>query len=450
MQKTKKYFLQSLALTSVCTTSITYASQTEWFLEIRERAELQENLNDKFYGTNPKVGEADDTYLLSRIRVGLDHQFNDNWQARISLQDSRVFGWGFEDKDWANTEFGGMENNPQSDSMELGQTWIQYKDANFMAKVGRQAIHYGNNRVFGPGAWKNSGKWIWDAAKVRLKQEKHWIDAFYGKTMLHDPNELSLDHRHGFTGSGLYGHIQAMDSLVIEPMVFTKFNDESLDYQEKDLFYYGARALYKDSGVTVDTTYLIQKGEVLNNAGKSVDSDAYGYNLDVNYRFSPKWMLGVTHAFASGDDKSTAENERFDGAYGAADKYYGRLNLMGWSNLVDYGLLANYRPNRDWEIQAEYHQFYADVVEDTWRAYKAATATAANNPLKASSDHYGNEFDLTATYKYSQNWNFQAGVGVFMPGDAIKESVANGTKFLTDDTAYGGFFQVQYKFKQAL
>ncbi|WP_130538000.1 alginate export family protein [Thiomicrorhabdus indica] len=448
--KTLSPNIQILFLSSGLFLSNLAHANTELFVEIRERAEHQENLNDKFYGNHPKVGEASDSYLLSRIRVGLDHQFSEHLKGRISLQDSRVLGWGFDDKNWVNSEFGGIENNPQSDPMELGETWLQYQAGAVTTKVGRQAIFYGNKRVFGPGAWKNSGKWVWDAAKVRFKHEKHWVDAFYGKTMLHDPNEFSLEHGHGFTGKGLYGHLKASENLVIEPMLFTKFNDDSNDYLEKDLYYYGTRAVFKDYGFKVDATYLLQKGDILKTTSKSVDVDAYGYNLDINYRLSPKWMLGATHAFATGDDKSTPENERFDGAYGASDKYYGRMNLMGWSNIADYGFLLNYRPHRDWEFQAEYHQFYADVVEDSWRAYKAATATAANNPLKSSSDHYGNEIDLTAVYKMNKQWNFQAGLGVFMPGEAIKQSVANGTKFLTDDTAYSGFFQVQYKFKHAL
>lgn len=421
--------------------SLSYAD-SELFFEIRERAEHQENLNDKFYGTNPKVGESSDSYLLSRIRIGLNHQFDDHWSGRVSLQDSRVFGWGFADEDWKNAEFGGIENNPQSDPLELGQTWLQYQNTNLVAKIGRQAIAYGNKRVFGPGAWKNSGKWIWDAAKLRIKQDGNWLEAFYGKTKIHDPNEFSLAHRHGFTGTGLYGHYKPARAWLIEPMVFTKFNDDSLSYQEKDQLNYGARVVYKDYGFKIDATALKQVGELTDNSGQNLDIDAYAYSLDATYRFSPQWMLGFTHAFASGDDKSTATNERFDGAYGAAAKYYGRMNVMAWSNLADYALIANYRPHRDWQIEAEYHQFYADQIDDAWKAYKSG--------LNAQSQHYGNEIDLIASYRYNKQLDFKLGLGVFMPGDAIKQAVDNGQANLTDDTAYSAFFQVQYKFKQGL
>ncbi len=415
---------------------------TDIFLEIRERAEHQENFNDKFYGTEPKVGDDADTYLLSRIRLGLTHHFNEQFSGKVSFQDSRAIDWAFDDADWTKSEFSGIVNNPQDDPLELGESWLQYKNDWFAARAGRQAIHYGNKRVFGPGAWKNSGKWVWDAIKLSYRYGENWLDAFYGETMLHDPEVFSLDHRHGYDGAGLYGHIQAADFLVIEPMLVSKYNDSSNDYLEKDLFYYGTRLLFKMNNVTVDATALQQTGEVTAMSGQQTDADAFGCNLDLQYRFNPQWAVSSTYSFATGDDKTTQDNERFDGVYGASDKFYGLMNLMSWSNLQDYGLLLNFQPQKNIEVQAEYHQFYADEIADTWRAYKTG--------LDADSDHYGNEVDLVAKWKLNPTWKFYAGAGVFLPGDAVEEAVAAGQDFISDETAYSGFFQVTYTFTASL
>ncbi len=413
---------------------------TNIFLEVRERIEYQENFNDKFYGTEPKLGEAADTYLLSRIRLGLTHQFTEQFAGKISIQDSRAIDWAFDDAAWKNSEFGGIVNNPQDDPLELGESWLQYKNDRFAAKAGRQAIHYGNSRVFGPGAWKNSGKWVWDAVKASCSYGENWLDAFYGETMLHDPEVFSLDHRHGYTGAGMYGHVQAADFLVVEPILVTKYNDSSSDYAEKDLLYYGARLRLDMKGFTADATYMQQTGDVTADSGGQTDSDAYGYNLDLQYRFNPQWAVGTTYSFATGDDKATPDNERFDAVYGASDKYYGLMNLMTWSNLLDYGALINFLPKKSIEFQIEYHQFYADQIDDKWRSYK--------NGLDAECDYYGNEIDLMAKWKLNPSWKLRAGASVFRPGNAIKEAVERGQEFLTDDTAYSAIFQLTYTFRQ--
>ncbi|MBN2647311.1 MAG: alginate export family protein [Thiotrichales bacterium] len=432
------FWLSALTLGSLAFPTFASDAKSRWFVDIRERAEYQFQLNDKFLGSAPKSGQAEDGYLLSRLRVGLEHRFDQHFSAKLSLQDSRVFGWGFQDSDWRSTEFSGIEDNPQSDPLELGETWLAYEVGPIKTQIGRQAIAYGNNRVFGPGAWKNSGKWVWDAAKLRWQHEKNWLEVFAGKTMLHDPNAWSLGHRHGFDGMALYGHWQATPHLLLEPMTFQKKNDQSADYQEKNLDYLGARLLWQKQGWKLDTTALLQKGSVTKLAGLAVDSDAYAYHVDLSYRFNPKWQLGSTLAFASGDDKKTAINERFDGAYGASDKYYGRMNLMAWSNLKHYGLLANYRPHRDWQFELELHRFYADQIQDSWRAYK--------NGLNASSRHYGDEVDLITHYQLSRQLGFQAGVGLFLPGKAVQQATAQQQAFIGDDSAYSAFFQLEYRF----
>jgi hypothetical protein len=438
MKKTMRTAGGMMLLFAAASASAAETKQTELAVEVRERAEYLENFNDKYYGTAPKTGESSDSFLLSRVRIGLSRQLTEDFSGKISLQDSRALDWGFRDQDWANSEFGGIVSNPQDDPLELGETWLQYKNGGFAAQAGRQSISYGNSRVFGPGEWKNSGKWIWDAVKAGWKSDKNWVEAFYGKNMIHDPDVFSLDHRHAYVGSGLYGHVQAADCLAIEPLLSTKYNDRSLDYQEKDLLYYGARLLFELNGFTADSTYVQQTGTIISAKGVEADSDAQGFNFDFGYAFNPQWSVGTTFSYASGNDKSTADNERFDGVYGASDKYYGLIHLMVWSNLFDYGLTANYKPMKELDLRWEYHQLYADEISDTWLSYKSG--------LNASSDHYGNEFDFMATWTPNKTWKFMAGASVFLPGDAVAEAVASKQEFLTDDTAYSGFFQVTYKF----
>lgn len=413
-------------------------AQTDVDAQLRLRYEYFNGMNEKYFGVNPQVGVSEDSYLLSRIRVGVTHTFNDNFKLRVSLQDSRVFGWGFEDSDWYNKEFL-MQNNPQKDELELSQTYLEYKNNSITTTIGRQKIAYGDYRVFGPGEWKNSGKWIWDAIKVSYKKDNNFIDAFYGSTMLHEPDEFSLSHRVGYTGGGVYGHYEYKKGGAFEPIVAFKYNDkENGLYKDLKGYYAGFRAYDKDiNNFSYDVTYIKSFGEKTLLNSQNVDIDAKGYHAEGGYSFKDiKTKLSLAYTYASGDDANTADAEKFDGVFGASDKYYGRLNLFSWSNIKDYEINTVIKPIKDINIKLEYHKFYAPSPSDKWKSYKIATM---------KNDHYGDEIDAVIKYKYSKEIDYVVGVSYFMAGDFIDEA-SEKNSYITSDDAFGMFAQFTYKY----
>jgi hypothetical protein len=404
-------------------------AQTDVDAQVRLRFEKFNNINDKFYGENPKLGSTKDDYLLSRVRLGITHTFNENFKARVSIQDSRVFGWAFDDKDWYNKEFG-MQNNPQQDEIELSQTYLEYKTNGFKTTLGRQKIAYGDYRVFGPGEWKNSGKWVWDALKVSYKNGNNFVDVFYGGTMLHEPNSFSLNHRHGYMGGGLYGHYEYKKSAAIEPIMAYKYNDEGNDlYKELKSYYLGFRAYDKNMmNFFYDLTYIKSMGDKTSLSSSKIDIDAEGYHADFGYSLkdlNTKVALAYTYA-----------DEKFDAVFGASDKYYGRLNLFAWSNIKDYELHTIIKPIQGVNIKLEYHKFYADEPSNKWKSYTIASM---------KNDYYGDEVDAVVKYKYSKNIGFLVGASYFKAGDFIQEASTKNT-FITDDNAYGLFTQFTYTY----
>ncbi len=86
--------------------------------QVRLRYEIFDNMNEKYYGTKPKLGQSSDSYLMARTQLGLTYRFNDEWDAKVSMQDARVFDWGFDTADWYNKEFN-MVHSTQTDFLEL-------------------------------------------------------------------------------------------------------------------------------------------------------------------------------------------------------------------------------------------------------------------------------------------------------------------------------------------
>lgn len=432
MKKLYALQLSALLATSYLSADLDYEGQ------VRLRFESFDNMNEKYYGTNPKVGEAHDSYLMTRVQLGLTYKFNDNLSAKISMQDARVIDWGFKSSDWYNKEFGQVHST-QTDSFELARTYLEYKNSNVTVTAGRQSISYGDARVYGPGEWKNSGKRVWDALKVSLQDGDNFLDFFYGATMLHDPDDFSLNHRHGYHGGGVYGHYVYKKSAAIEPILAYKINDKRNEvYNSLESYYVGARVYDTDlESFFYDMTYIKSFGDYIQLNNEKVSIDGVGYHAEGGYNFKEiNTKFGLGYSFASGDNPNTKENETFDAVFGASDKYYGRLNLMQWSNLKDYEIFTIFTPNPKTNIKLEYHKFYADEQSNKWMSYTIASM---------QNDHYGDEIDIFTTYKYSKNIDLLLGVGYFMSGSYIKEA-ATKNSYITDENAFGLVAQFTYNF----
>jgi len=390
--------------------------------ELRARYEFQNSFNQKFYGDNPGQGKANDGFLLGRLRAGLDWYPTDKIHVALWGQHAEAWDYALSDDDFYNSTFERI-NHPQKDRLELYETYVEVKDilnTGVGIKTGRQKIAYGDNRVFGPGEWGNSGRWIWDAAKLSWVFDRGFVDFFYGQTMLHEVNQFSLNHRHGYESFALYSHFELLQKplkLVFEPMVFTK-KDDHANYAGEvdktpdnlDSWYVGAHLVASMHGWELEGTYLKEEGTFAKD-----DIDAYGYHAMLAYTFPTTWK------------------PRFK------DKMYGRMNLFSWSNLQDYEASVTIKPRKWLSVKGEVHQFKLADRHDGWslnrKAYRDKTGRSGND--------VGKEIDVLATIKYFKNHTIMTGLGHFWP-DEFAENVAS------DKQATWFFLQWEYKFKTAL
>ncbi len=417
--------------------------------QLRARYEFQNSFNRKFYGDNPGAGKANDGFLLGRLRAGLDWYPTKNFHVALWGQYADAWDYAIKDDDFYNKIFERI-HHPQKDRWELYETYVEVKnilDKGMGIKAGRQKIAYGDNRVFGPGEWGNSGKWIWDAAKLSWVFNQGFVDVFYGQTMLHEINQFSLNHRHGYESLGLYSHFELLQKplkLVFEPMLFTKRDDHpnytgEIDKTPDNLdsWYIGAHLQASINGWELEGTFLKEEG----NFAKD-DIDAYGYHLMLAYTFPATWKprLSVAYSYASGDsDPNDGENETFHGAFGAKDKMYGRMNLCSWSNLQDYEASLTMKPRKWLSVKGEVHQFKLADRHDAWSLNKKLY----RDKTGGSGTAVGKEIDIVTTFKYFKGHTLMAGFGHFWP-DEFAEKVASHKQ------ATWAFLQWEYKFKTVL
>jgi len=134
--------------TVACMTIVPHVTQAQasatvpvtLFGEIRARTEWD----------RPGGPLAADVYTYLRTRLGIRATPVDGVRIVFQLQDSRAYG----------VNISSAANNP--DIFDLHQGYVDlsttWRDADVTARIGRQEISFGNERLVGPVAWSNTGR----------------------------------------------------------------------------------------------------------------------------------------------------------------------------------------------------------------------------------------------------------------------------------------------------
>src|SRR5438477_12344041 len=75
----------------------------------------------------------------------------------------------------------------------LNQAYVLAGDRNsfpLTAKIGRQELIYGDERLIGAFDWNNVGR-VFDAAKVRYEVPDFWVDLFVSRVVLINDNHFN-------------------------------------------------------------------------------------------------------------------------------------------------------------------------------------------------------------------------------------------------------------------
>ena len=170
----------------------------------RLRGEVQDGFNIKTYGTGTR-----EDYLLSRLRLDFDLRLAANSRIHAQIQDAETLGLSFSDKAFS----GG--NNPFHDPFDINQLYFEWWPIKKVGlRIGRQAISYGDRRVFGPGDWGNTGRYAWDAVRLEIDEKSfssHWL---VGRFVLHNPDRWPNETAPGPTAFASYNTIKSLPFVL--------------------------------------------------------------------------------------------------------------------------------------------------------------------------------------------------------------------------------------------
>lgn len=395
-------------------------------LSVRYRFEAWNGMNARNYGDDSPsaYGSLNDKLLYQRIIPGITVQFSKKVTFAAHLQDSRAFGWSIRQSEYpdlfkvkkSGTTSPYYVMNPGEEFFEIYDLFIEYRKIlpNFNAKIGRQKIFFGDNHIFGPGDWGNTGRWTWDALKISWKKDKKTLDVFAGGTKIHDPLKLSVPFMQTeYWGGGIFGHFPVKKILNTEPFYALKVQGSADYIKDQDIFrnWLGFRVNNQYSANFIwDLTFARQFGR---ENGKRIN--AFGVFAKLGYQFDNLWakpILSIRESYASGGKKSDPEIKTFDPAYGASDKYYGWMNIVQWSNLDDREIVIELIPVKKMWVEIKHNWYIIPEPEDV----KLLNTMV----LQDGKHHLGNEFNIFIRWQAAKHWQFTGASGYFWAKD-IKE-----------------------------
>ena len=338
----------------------------------------------------PDQGVDAGTFVQQRSRLKFGYK-QEKFAAYLSVQDVSI---------WGDTpQIAPADNN---NSFSIAQAWIDFKfGSGWSTKLGRQALSYDDQRIFGGLDWAMQGRFH-DAALLKYTKEGFRVDIGFAfnqngvqqQTTLFDPNNggnaravfdykgmafawLHKDWKN-FSGSFLisnnsYQNLGGDDGQT--PI------DGTVNRQT-----FGTHLVAKPAkGFTIAANLYGQTGEFT----EEVDLAAYNALLELTYK-PGKTLFGLGFETLSGDDNGATDGEitSFFPIFGTNHKFNGYM---------DYFYVGNHANN------IGLNDFYAKTViktgEKSSLLIKAHYFSGAESLADNLDDYLGTEVDIVYTQK---------------------------------------------------
>lgn len=278
----------------------------------------------------------------TRIRLNAGYT-TDAYKFYVSFQDVMVWG--------ENRQILPNDNN---NSFAVFQAWAELNlGEGWSTKLGRQAISYDDQRIFGGLDWAQQGR-NHDAGLIKYKKDKFIMDVglAFNQDYSNPTGFQSVGTNYGTTGFFSYKNMQYLylkqsweklsGSLLVLNNGFQEVDGTS------NLQTIGTHLDYKAGEFGIAANAFLQTGE---RQGEVDVKGAYLVGLDLTYKASAKVGLGAGLEIISGNDEGAGETGAFFPLYGTNHKFNGFMDYFYVGNhansvgLFDVHVSANFKLN---------------------------------------------------------------------------------------------------------
>jgi len=372
--------------------------------EFRERVET--SLNAGF------TDGRDDVYYLSRFRFSAALTGR-SVNATIQLHDARV-----------GDKSVGPTGAPFEAAFDLRQAAVEIGAAKapLAARLGRQEIAFGDQRLVGHANWLNSGR-TFDAARVMLRTKAAQIDLFAASVV------RILDDEFDKSGNGnrFAGAYVTSAALVpkgtVEPYLFWR-RDANLRSEAGVLdalhqVTTGGRFVGKLAArIDYNIEAAIQRGSL---GPDSISAWAGHWQLRETLPGAGTPHLVGEYNYASGDAHPTdGVRGTFDQLYPTAHDKYGLADQVGWRNIHHLRVGFDVTPIKLTPIAVSYHSYW--LAESRDALYAASGVAIARVAGGAASTRVGQEIDVQVSRPLTPQLALAGGYSHLIAGPFLKEA----------------------------
>ncbi len=361
------------------------------------------------------ANNSSDSYYLSRIRMNLGIRPTSWLRFFAEAQDARVAGY--------NTS---PAPSTIYDPIDLRQAYAELKHegtVSVSARVGRQELLFGGERLIGPADWGMSR--TFDAADVKIAYRRVTVDWLAGSAVLIDPTRFDR-HKPGEHFYGAYGSIRnVLPGMNVEPYLLFKQNlkikSETGVLGDALVASPGVRVFGKTPGrFDYAVEMVMQRGSYsADHVAATGESYVAGWTMNAS-KYKPR--VSVEYNYASGDSANKdGDRNTFDQFYPSNHGYYGMIDQFAWKNLKNARVGFDFLAAKKLKVRADFNEFYLATVQDS--LYASSGSSQVLN-RQATSAHIGSELNAVGLYQWSMFWKFGAGYGHLFAGDYLKQSKA--------------------------
>jgi hypothetical protein len=377
--------------------------------EFRQRVEGFDNL-----GFTPG---RDDTYSLSRIRLNATVTPSPSFSFQAQVQDSRV----------AKKELG-PTTAPFRGPFDLRLAFadIGRATAPVAARIGRQELAFGEQRLLGHLNWTNTAR-SWDAARLILRSVRFQADVFAASLVRSLPDGFDKSGN-GNRLFGAYVSTPVIPMGTLEPFVFFRRDQnqrseagvlDTLNQTTVGVRMAGKLPLRLD----YNSDLALQRGSL---GPDSVDAWAGHWMIRESLAGAANIKLTSEYNYATGDrNPSDGTRQTFDQLYPTGHDKLGLADQVGWRNVHHIREGFEFTPFKATPVSVNYHSWWlADTADALYAASGAALArvTLPAPGEKPTDPHVGQEIDIQVTRNITPQLAVAGGYAHMFTGPFLKQA----------------------------